>query len=88
MHNCRLNQHKATLLKFGEDLKKFHALNALLPAEQRAEIERSEAEADYRKRPALTTTSTGIAHHVVQGQMNLQQASKKPKSSSEVIDLT
>jgi hypothetical protein len=75
-------------LKFGEDQKKFHAINALLPAEQRAEIERSEAEADNRKRPALTTTSTGIAQHGVQGQLNLQQASKKPKSSSEVIDLT
>ena len=87
-HNCCLNQHKATLLKFGEDQKKFHAINALLPSEQRAEIKRSEAEADNHKRPALTTTSTGIAQYGVQGQLNLQQASKKPKSSSEVIDLT
>ena len=88
--NCQLSKHKATLLKCGEEKKKYDAVKLLLTAEQLFEIDGNVPDSDNRKRPAPSTTPLAhiAATPAVPNQDQLQQAVKKPKSSSEVIDLT
>jgi hypothetical protein len=89
--NCQLSKHKATLLKCGEDKKKYDAVKLLLTVEQLFEIDGNAPDSDNRKRPVPSTTPTAhqmAATPAVPNQDQLQPALKKPKSSSEVIDLT
>jgi hypothetical protein len=87
--NCQLSKHKATLLKCGEDKKKYDAVKLLLTVEQLFEIDGNLPDSDNRKRPAPSTTPPShIATTPAVPNDQFQQAVKKPKSSSEVIDLT